>query len=65
MQQERTIFLHYRLRLPCKCVLKVVVASLNAAGTNYFFALQMKKYMRDNHPTVAHWFDVWHVAKGM
>ena len=25
---------------------------------------QVKKYMREKHPTVNHWFDVWHVAKG-
>ena len=25
----------------------------------------VKKYMRENMPTVDHWFDVWHVAKGV
>ena len=24
----------------------------------------VKKYMREQRPLVAHWFDVWHVAKG-
>ncbi|XP_021351033.1 uncharacterized protein LOC110448878 [Mizuhopecten yessoensis] len=26
---------------------------------------QVKKYLRTDHPTVNHWFDVWHVAKGV
>lgn len=25
---------------------------------------QVKKYMRVEHPSINHWFDVWHVAKG-
>ena len=25
----------------------------------------IKKYMRDNRPGIKHWFDVWHVAKGV
>lgn len=24
---------------------------------------QVKKFMRDKHPEVNHWFDVWHVSK--
>jgi hypothetical protein len=24
----------------------------------------VKKYMREQRPSVTHWFDVWHVAKG-
>jgi hypothetical protein len=24
----------------------------------------VKKYMRENHCDIIHWFDVWHVAKG-
>lgn len=26
---------------------------------------QIKKYMREVHPEVVHWFDCWHIAKGM
>ena len=26
---------------------------------------QIKKYIRENHPNITHWFDCWHVAKGM
>ena len=26
--------------------------------------VQVKKYMRTEKPTIQHWFDVWHVAKG-
>ena len=26
---------------------------------------QVKKFMREQRPEVNHWFDVWHVAKGM
>ena len=25
----------------------------------------VKKFMRDERPLINHWFDVWHVAKGM
>ena len=25
----------------------------------------VKKYMREENPHINHWFDVWHVAKGM
>ena len=25
----------------------------------------VKKFIREKHPEVRHWFDVWHVAKGM
>ena len=25
----------------------------------------IKKYMREQQPEINHWFDVWHVAKGM
>lgn len=25
----------------------------------------VKKFMREQHPEITHWFDVWHVAKGM
>ena len=25
---------------------------------------QIKKYMRETHQTITHWFDCWHVAKG-
>lgn len=24
----------------------------------------VKKYLREEQPTIRHWFDVWHVAKG-
>lgn len=27
--------------------------------------VQVKKLMREEHPDIRHWFDVWHVAKGM
>ncbi|XP_053389672.1 uncharacterized protein LOC128552654 [Mercenaria mercenaria] len=27
--------------------------------------VQVKKYMREEQPTITHWFDVWHVAKGI
>lgn len=26
--------------------------------------LGVKKYLREQHPDIKHWFDVWHVAKG-
>ena len=26
---------------------------------------QVKKYMREQHPGTNHWYDVWHVAKGV
>ena len=26
---------------------------------------QVKKFMREQHPEINHWFDVWHVAKGV
>lgn len=26
---------------------------------------QIKKYMREVHPEVVHWFDCWHIGKGM
>ncbi|KAK3100232.1 hypothetical protein FSP39_016728 [Pinctada imbricata] len=26
---------------------------------------QIKKYMREKRPDITHWFDVWHVAKGI
>ncbi|KAL3886787.1 hypothetical protein ACJMK2_026759 [Sinanodonta woodiana] len=26
---------------------------------------QIKKYMRETHPNIAHWFDCWHIAKGI
>ena len=26
---------------------------------------QIKKYMREERPEIQHWFDVWHVSKGM
>ena len=26
--------------------------------------VQVKKYMREQHPDIEHRFDVWHVAKG-
>ena len=26
---------------------------------------QNEKYLRETHPTIKHWFDIWHVAKGM
>eukprot|EP00105_Crassostrea_gigas_P041763 XP_019925911.1 PREDICTED: uncharacterized protein LOC109619685 [Crassostrea gigas] len=26
---------------------------------------QIKKYMREVHPEVVHWFDCWHIAKGI
>ena len=25
----------------------------------------VKKFMREQHPDIQHWFDVWHVAKGL
>ncbi|MEW8546510.1 MAG: hypothetical protein AB2693_23595 [Candidatus Thiodiazotropha sp.] len=25
----------------------------------------IKKYMKEQQPEINHWFDVWHVAKGM
>ena len=25
---------------------------------------QINKWIRENHPEVAHYYDVWHVAKG-
>lgn len=25
---------------------------------------QIKKYMKDTHPNIIHWFDCWHIAKG-
>ena len=25
----------------------------------------VKKYMREEQPHIKHWFDVWHVAKGV
>ena len=25
----------------------------------------VKKYMREERPSIQHWFDVWHVAKGI
>jgi len=25
---------------------------------------QIKKFMKDSHPDIQHWFDCWHVAKG-
>lgn len=25
----------------------------------------VKKYMKEAHPEITHWFDVWHVAKGI
>ena len=27
--------------------------------------ISVKKFMRDERPLINHWFDVWHVAKGM
>ena len=27
--------------------------------------VQVKKYIREQHPNIEHRFDVWHVAKGM
>lgn len=26
---------------------------------------QIAKWMRESHPEIKHYFDVWHVAKGM
>ena len=26
---------------------------------------QVIKYCREKHPTIKHWFDIWHVSKGM
>ncbi|XP_062582679.1 uncharacterized protein LOC134252712 [Saccostrea cucullata] len=26
---------------------------------------QIKKYMRETHPEIIHWFDCWHIAKGI
>lgn len=26
---------------------------------------QINKWLRETHPTVKHYFDVWHVAKGI
>ena len=25
----------------------------------------VKKFFREQHPSINHWFDVWHVAKGI
>ena len=26
--------------------------------------LQVQKYMKDEHPTIIHYYDVWHLCKG-
>lgn len=26
---------------------------------------QITKYLREQHPNITHYYDVWHVAKGM
>ncbi|XP_045207027.2 uncharacterized protein LOC123559362 [Mercenaria mercenaria] len=47
-----------------RCLRYMSDAGIRVSHLVTYRHVQVKKYMREEQPTITHWFDVWHVAKG-